>query len=323
MRGRRTTVYFCQAACPHGRQDPPNPGLTAWAGYANNRTKTRAIIWNPTVNKSVAIDVVSKVSYTPETLRTIVGFGVNRETLDPMLVKITNNFWINPKQVEIYTLSSGAWRRARGNMPRESTNITLPSINIDKFIYWLAYRHRSSLIVAFDMMSEDFSEVGLPYNLTSRFGDLDICKLRGSLVVLQRQDKSNFRAWMMKNGDPKTFTHIFTINTPNATIARVLGFRKSGEHVLEIRKDGNNAELFTYNILFLPGISGKMGFKPRPISQMPFLIQPHKDVYDEGIDVQGFTPKSSSQPISPIGITGDVNSFFASSYIETLLLLDH
>lgn len=141
----------------------------------------------------------------------------------------------------------------------------------------------------------------------------------------------------------------------------MLGFRKSGEHVVEIQKDGNYAELFTFepnsrqinshekvgltndpnsesildamrpfsndrtsnNILFLPKISGKMVFKPRPISQKPFLFRPHKDVYDDGIDFQGLAPKSTSQEISPIGITGGANSFLVSSYVETLLLLDH
>lgn len=108
-------------------------------------------------------------------------------------------------------------------MPRESTNITTPSINIDKFIYWLGYGHNiSPFIVAFDMTSEEFSEVDLPISLTGMIGDLDISKLQRSLVVLQRQEQSNFCVWTMKNGDRKTFTHIFTINTPNATIARCM-----------------------------------------------------------------------------------------------------
>ncbi|GJT47676.1 hypothetical protein Tco_0973833 [Tanacetum coccineum] len=50
-------------------------GLVCIRGHANNKTKTRAVIWNPTVNKSVAIDVlVSKVFYNMEALNTIVGF---------------------------------------------------------------------------------------------------------------------------------------------------------------------------------------------------------------------------------------------------------
>lgn len=81
-------------------------GLICFYSYANNGNKTRAVIWNPTINKSVAIDVVSKVLVNlNEIFKTIVGFGVNLETLDPMIVKITNNFEIYPRQVEIYTLS--------------------------------------------------------------------------------------------------------------------------------------------------------------------------------------------------------------------------
>ncbi|GJX61035.1 putative F-box domain-containing protein [Tanacetum coccineum] len=76
-------------------------GLVCIHGHANNKTKTRPVIWNSTVNKSVAIDVlVSKVFYNMEALNTIEGFGVSPETLDPMLVKITNHFWDNLRQVE-------------------------------------------------------------------------------------------------------------------------------------------------------------------------------------------------------------------------------
>ncbi|GKG52856.1 hypothetical protein Tco_0549968, partial [Tanacetum coccineum] len=43
-----------------------------------------AVIWNPTVRKSVGIVVIPKGRYN----RTIVGFGVCPDTSDPKLVKI-------------------------------------------------------------------------------------------------------------------------------------------------------------------------------------------------------------------------------------------
>ena len=42
--------------------------------------------------------------------------------------------------------------------------------------------------------------------------------------------------WMMNKGDQNTLKHIFTISTPDAIIERVLGFRKTGEHEIEILK---------------------------------------------------------------------------------------
>ena len=38
---------------------------------------------------------------------TVGWFGVKPDTLDPMLVKISNRSEIYPRQVEIYTVSSG------------------------------------------------------------------------------------------------------------------------------------------------------------------------------------------------------------------------
>ncbi|GKC03091.1 hypothetical protein Tco_0994701, partial [Tanacetum coccineum] len=44
-----------------------------------------AVIWNPTVRKSVDIVIIPKAGY----MRTVIGFGACPDTSDPKLVKIS------------------------------------------------------------------------------------------------------------------------------------------------------------------------------------------------------------------------------------------
>ena len=89
-----------------------------------------AVIWNPLIQKLV--DIVIR---NPSMYNNVVGFGVCPRTFDPKLVKIT---YIEPimqdeddeedendaMQVEVFTLSSGAWKSLSTNLPRESIRFT-------------------------------------------------------------------------------------------------------------------------------------------------------------------------------------------------------
>ncbi|KAJ0845018.1 hypothetical protein HanRHA438_Chr15g0708881 [Helianthus annuus] len=85
----------------------------------------KAVIWNISIRKSVAVFVPTLPS---DVYPTILGFGVCRETSDPKIVKIRyNDMWSQdnvtcmPFQVEVFTLSTGAWRSPYGgNLPRKS-----------------------------------------------------------------------------------------------------------------------------------------------------------------------------------------------------------
>ncbi|GKD74454.1 putative F-box domain-containing protein, partial [Tanacetum coccineum] len=75
--------------------------------------------------KQVAVVSVSLEAYGVRPYRTILGFVVCPRTSDPKLVKIT---YINyqkeyptiPDQVEVFSLSSGLWKRLTGKLPRKS-----------------------------------------------------------------------------------------------------------------------------------------------------------------------------------------------------------
>lgn len=111
--------------------------------------------------------------------RTFISFGVCHETNDPKIVKITHiknqkdveSVTCIPYQVEVFTLSMGAWRS-----PCSTSNLLRKSIELDGnqgvegFCYWLATDRsvvdgelRSyNLIVSFDLTSEEFTEISLP-----------------------------------------------------------------------------------------------------------------------------------------------------------------
>ncbi|XP_071735339.1 F-box only protein 8-like [Rutidosis leptorrhynchoides] len=259
------------------------------------------VIWNPTIEKSVSVVVPNVLQNHP--FRTVVGFGVCPRTMDPMLVKVTYISSLEydmtifiPSQVEIFTLSSGAWRSSSNNMPRKSILVTRNQVNVDRFIYWLATDriprgdgyYLNSMILSFDMISEEFADIYLPDSL-AQLGDskLFIRKLRTSLVMLEinrEVEKREYCVWRMENGAPNSFEKLFVIKAPYASLLRkidgVLGFRKTGKPIIEVLYDTDER-----NALFV--------YEPE------------------------------SEQINDIGIYGAGFPYLASSYVETLLLLNH
>ena len=166
---------------------------------------------------------------------------------------------------------------------------------IEGFIYFLCtdyytfddVKHEwSKLIMSFDMTSDVFTEVSLPDCLAKEFStDFFISKRGESLVVVKRScDIWNFvyGVWMMEDGVQKSFTKLFTIDTPGASISSVLGFRESGEAILETRNVTADGE-FALCV-----------YEPNS-----------KDTNYIGISRRGHSSSA------------------ASSYIESMLLLDH
>ncbi|KAJ0555274.1 putative F-box domain-containing protein [Helianthus annuus] len=219
------------------------------------------VLWNPSIRKSVAID-------TPHSSM-VFGFGVCPYTSDPKLVKIkftcgkpnldTRSF--TPWQVEVYTLSSGTWGSIpTTNQPSDSIKLRLDQVVINGFIYWLAIGNINismmtmefegyNLIVSFDMASEKFMEISLPDTLARAPNcSLSISKLKEYLVVVEmvrEAEKRVYGIWMMEHGVPNSFTKLFTINSPDASIRAVLGFRKNiYEPICAMRADYNVHSVF-------------------------------------------------------------------------------
>ncbi|KAM0009910.1 putative F-box domain-containing protein [Helianthus debilis subsp. tardiflorus] len=262
-----------------------------------------AVIWNISIRKAIAV-VVPNFAYGNHVIR--LGFGVCPETSDPKVVKITQiNTWCDtesvtlipsqPSQVEVFAVSSGVRRSPYStSLPRQSIQFSCSQVVVDGFCYWLATDRSTTdpgfeaynLIISFHMTREEFTEVSLPESLVyeGSIEYLKISNLRESLVVLDQNTQENVcYVWSMKDdGVSKSFTKLFTIYSPDATLISVLEFRRSGEPVIKIAD--NDAEL----------------------RYAPSLLA----IYE---------PKSKH--ISNLGING-TGSFFVHSYKETLLLLD-
>lgn len=163
-----------------------------------------------------------------------------------------------PHQVEVFTLSTGVWRSLYSNLPRISIEFVDSQVVVGGFHYWLAIDRSTldgesmscNLIISFDMTSEEFREINLPDSLARQSRkNMSVSKIRESLVVVERVVEANnqaFSVWMMEDGVLSLFTKLFTfnINTPND--ASVLGFRKSGEPIIEIEEDPRTYTLVVY-----------------------------------------------------------------------------
>ncbi|XP_076894909.1 putative F-box protein At3g10240, partial [Bidens hawaiensis] len=232
-------------------------GLLCLLGVGGGGGGGRAVIWNPSIRKAVAVDAPWVGAHNG--YKTIVGFGVCRETADPKIVKIEGPLSLTGMefvpcdswQVEVFTLSTGAWRPSHGNLFRQSIYFSMwDVVVVDGVLYWLASDYaigtmyervqQQSLIVSVDMTSKEFGEVHLPDSL-AHHSDLFMSKLRESLVVVAHDgveaNNTGFCVWMMVEDDgSRSFTKLFTlnVNTPDKSRLYVKAFRKTGELMIDI-----------------------------------------------------------------------------------------
>lgn len=173
--------------------------------YGSKRDVMTAVIWNPSIKKTVTIVVPSSRPDVLPYYNTILGFGVCPRTSDPKLVKITFNcryrkeYATIPNQVEVFSLSSGLWKPplSSSKLPRKSIRYMYSQVAVNEFIYWLAIDMFSldwkdqcyRLIMSFDLTSEEFTEVYLPQSLASCNPHVCISKLNESLVVLEKKSR--------------------------------------------------------------------------------------------------------------------------------------
>ncbi|KAJ9550922.1 hypothetical protein OSB04_014967 [Centaurea solstitialis] len=181
----------------------------------DNSETHMVVLWNPSIRKSIAIVVPNQVQSRSHRF---VGFGVCPKTKDPKLVKISKND--DGNQVMVFTLSSREWRC--------------------QFLYQFVFDGEFYVISSFDLSTEEFGEVPLPNSLRRSY--LPISKLRESLVLIHHNRYSTtenidiFDVWMMMEGG--AFTKLFTIK--NESVEWIIGFKKSGEPIVEIEIDVNS-----------------------------------------------------------------------------------
>nr|XP_043629753.1 uncharacterized protein LOC122601040 [Erigeron canadensis] len=164
--------------------------------------------------------------------------------------------------VRVFTLSTGTWSTLSTNMPRESIRLKGSQVVIHRFIYWAAFDQlesedgrSQSLIVSFDLIAKEFKEINLTGNLTNPLCSIhSISKLRESLVLLEYHREFEERLpicclWMMEEqGVDRSFTKLYNINVPHATLKTLLGFTKFGDLLLvtQEQEEGDYAHLKIY-----------------------------------------------------------------------------
>ncbi|XP_071738803.1 uncharacterized protein [Rutidosis leptorrhynchoides] len=252
-----------------------------------------AVIWNPSIRKSVDIPMPNMINN--QQYMTHVRFGVRPDTLDPMIVLMRFN-WdylysvdTVPWLVEVFTLSSRTWRRALCS----SSNVLhghgilfhdKSQVVIGRYIYWLGIYDVDKTVFSFDMVTEECTRVILPdcikwvdplgLSVTS------ISKLRDSLIVIDSNDGEDIEVWVMEPGVARSFTKLYNFKTPDV-MHTFLGFRNNGAAIIEIQ------------------------------------------ILDDGYDNKGSVVVYDRhlEHFNPIGLCGLGWSFEAHFYKETLLLL--
>ncbi|KAJ9541877.1 hypothetical protein OSB04_028383 [Centaurea solstitialis] len=194
------------------------------------------LLWNPSIRKAIVVDVSHRSLYS------YIRFGVCPDTKDPKLVKITY-------------IGDRTKMRTKSCIPCKVMKCTtsctnkLPPLSfqfgsneqttVGQFIYWLAGRS-DNLIMSFDLSTDEFREIELPHSL--RQSKLSISSVRESVVLLvyyntNTTNKGVCDVWMMEHGDPKTFTKLYTIKPPHASVFLTPGFRDNGEPIIVMYDD--------------------------------------------------------------------------------------
>ncbi|KAJ0495130.1 putative F-box domain-containing protein [Helianthus annuus] len=268
-------------------------GLLCLFGYFDEK----AVIWNPSIRKAVDVVLPNMADFEIDVYRTVLGFGVCRETRDPKIVKLRKDMeGVIPWQVEVFTLSTRVWRSAySSNVPSKYFWFGGEQVVVGGVVYWLAINRVDAvggcgdLIVSFDLTSEEFGEVKLPHRLDYNNCRLCMFKPREQLVAIERCPEGYkpgvYHVWVMKDGVPKLFEKLFTISghTLNGSlVSSVQGFRKTGEAL----------------IVQANPVQAISGFNRTLAAYEPY-----------------------SKAISDLGISGSYISVSVCSYTETLLLL--
>ncbi|KAM0005459.1 putative F-box domain, galactose oxidase/kelch, beta-propeller, F-box associated interaction [Helianthus debilis subsp. tardiflorus] len=208
--------------------------------------KATAVIWNPSIRKSVAIALPNLDMRVAHAL----GFGVCPVTSDPKIVKISGTRSRHMKmkgvtcssrwQVEVFSLRSGVWRNSHGNLSNNLVNLERPAhsqVTIDGSIYWFGVGN-----------TVEFGEIHLPNELAFRDKmELHLFNYCDSLAVIrQRIMDDMIQVWRKGNGDSKSFTKLFTIKKPYRyrwyMSSLPLGFRMTGELMMRKANNGEDSE---------------------------------------------------------------------------------
>ena len=146
--------------------------------------------------------------------------------------------------VNLYSLETGTWKRAESSPYDHVVGHVTSGASVDGYIHWLACRKPDykSVIVAFDLVEEKFSEVPPPSSLVGKkFVFNHLVVLGGCLCIVEETRPD---VWMMKEyGVQESWTYI-TVDNPGGAEIRPLCML--GQEEIVLLKD--EEKLVMYNL---------------------------------------------------------------------------
>ncbi|KAL3509486.1 hypothetical protein ACH5RR_028887 [Cinchona calisaya] len=205
------------------------------------------ILWNPSVRKSVLSPAPTVNPPLPYMF--VLGFGADLNR-DYKVVRIVYHRegqfdYLLPPEVEVYSLSTGFWRRIMNvDIKVCIADFLWSQAFANGAVHWIAYHPRGSnndtnggsigsSILGFNMDNEVFNEIMLPDELAHDLAtNLFITVYRGSLAVIKYhrgEDNGSCSIWVMKEyGSFESWTRLYAIDLVEG-MEKVVGFRKNGD----------------------------------------------------------------------------------------------
>ncbi|KAL7215779.1 hypothetical protein ACSBR1_027844 [Camellia fascicularis] len=217
------------------------------------------VLWNPSIRRSLTLPIPRFTFACSGPFMFVLGFGFDSKTNDHKVVRVAyaqgDDGYIVPPEVEVFTIRSGCWRDVKTTVPYCVTENFWTQAFLNGSVHWVAYkltvknkdRSFRSLIMSFDMGSEEFGDLRIPESLVS------VCPMNMSAAVfgdslsIFHYDKriwtNNCSIWVMKEyGVAESWSNLFNIDLEGG-LGMVLGCRRNGD-VLLAAKGG---ELVSYN----------------------------------------------------------------------------
>ncbi|XP_021827827.1 F-box protein CPR30-like [Prunus avium] len=233
-----------------------------------NDYDTAPLIWNPCIRKFVILPPPSvnlmdvKVKCHPNYYKSVYAFGYDSLTNDYKVLRCVGCYHGFRRAVEIWSLSSASWKRL-------SDDIVPAKFSLGEFtqrhaaflngvLHWIHREEEICFIVSFDLSTELFGKILMPeaavrskksyatHGVYVRKEVSDLSRYRDSLAFFEFRQKDmkcvRVHMWVMKEyGVAGSWAKLFTIS-PQEVVIRALGFRKSGQVVLELHPFGRGGQ---------------------------------------------------------------------------------
>jgi F-box interacting protein len=227
----------------------------------------RYVLWNPSIRKcwNLPKPCITARKHSGSTCHE--AFGFDPRTNDHKVVRIVIHHStkkapveeapVEEAPVEVYSVRTCSWRLSSASLT-PSTNFTdwrKPKACLKGSVHFAALGQRNGtgigFVLSFDLRDEVFREMIFPHNMTRLHTDIVTCVFSGSLALLCYDEKRfSCSIWVMKEyGVVDSWVKQFPIDIARGIEKNVLGFRKNGHIILEIMKEVNYWELFSYDPL--------------------------------------------------------------------------